>query len=227
MSNLQDVPLAEPEVLPVADSEEAQMSKANSLKRFFKISKKPAVKEYGSDVSLNGDNKELRKTSTLSRLFSRKKLPTKDGANKDGPNKDEPEQSSSMGTPMTQEKPEKPNPKAVKSSMSMYWKRLFHLHKAQNQEGGSGLDQGPVNGPEEVHELKLVQNDSEVQGDLDEPDLEPEKEPKQPVTTSEAEPKKIASRENIQSTLDRCHNLSSEPKDEEAKQPDPAIANLQ
>ncbi|KAH8255643.1 hypothetical protein KR038_007737, partial [Drosophila bunnanda] len=212
MSNLQDVPLAEPEVLPVADSEEAQMSKTNSLKRFFKISKKPAIKEYASDVSIDGDNKELRKTSTLSRLFSRKKLPNKDGASKDAPNTDEPEQSSSMGIPMTQEKP-LTAPKTVKSSMSMYWKRLFHLHKAQNQEGGSGPDQGPVNGPEEVHELKLVQNDSEVQANLDEPDLEP----KQPEATLETEPKKIASGEKILSSLDRGHCVASGPKDEESR----------
>ncbi|KAH8249355.1 hypothetical protein KR032_008846, partial [Drosophila birchii] len=164
MSNLQDVPLAEAQVLSEADAEEAQISKANSLKRFFKISKKPAVKEYASEASLDGDNKELRKTSTLSRIFSRKKLP----------NKDEPEQSSSMPPPIPQDKPLM---KPVKSSMSMYWKRLFHLHKAQNQDGGSGTEQSHVNGPEEVHELKLVQADSEAQTDLDEPDLKPKKEP--------------------------------------------------
>ncbi|KAH8281651.1 hypothetical protein KR054_001988, partial [Drosophila jambulina] len=173
MSNLQDVPLAEPGVLTVADSEETQMSKNNSLKRFFKLSKKPAVKEYASDVSL-GDNKELRKTSTLSRIFSRKKLPSND----------EPEQSGSI-----QEDRPSTTPKPVKSSMSMYWKRLFNLHKNQNQDGTSGQEQSAVNGPEEVHELKLVQNDLEGQTDLDEPDIEPKQETPPEMVSKPREPK--------------------------------------
>ncbi|KAH8334244.1 hypothetical protein KR059_007918 [Drosophila kikkawai] len=243
MSNLQDVPLNESEGLP---GEDAQMSKTNSLKRFFKLSKKPALKEYGSETSIEGD-KELGKSKTLSRIFSRRKIPNKDGPKKDEPNTNGPEQSSSMSTPIQQDKPLTTTKPGVKSSMSMYWKRLFHLHKAQNQDEGSGPEQTAVNGPEEVHELQLVPNDSEVQvQDSNEPDLEakpklkPETAPKtqlekvpkpQPETAQKPQPekapkpesKKLNSDEKILSALES--GLVAQPKEEKPEEPAPVVAN--
>ncbi|XP_017033882.1 uncharacterized protein [Drosophila kikkawai] len=252
MSNLQDVPLNESEGLP---GEDAQMSKTNSLKRFFKLSKKPALKEYGSETSIEGDNKELGKSKTLSRIFSRRKIPNKDGPKKDEPNTDGPEQSSSMSTPNQQDKPLTTTKPGVKSSMSMYWKRLFHLHKAQNQDEGSGPEQTAVNGPEEVHELQLVPNDSEVQiQDSNEPDLEakpklqPEAAPKtqsekapktqlekvpkpQPETTQKQQPEKAPKPESKKLNSDEKilsaleSGLVAQPKEEKPKEPAPVVAN--
>lgn len=202
MSNLQDVPLADPEGLPTAVAEESAGSKTSSLKRFFKLSKKPALQDHAvkpSKTSIEGDNKELGKSNTLSRIFARKKATPRDGL----------EQSSSVGIPIEKDKP-LANPKpAIKASMSMYWKRLFHLHKTQNQEAGSGADKGAVNGPEEVHELQLVQNDPEnPTTDLEQPDLDANQE-SEPQTVSE----KATASDQILSALESGHRLAVESKD--------------
>jgi len=75
MSNLQDVPLADPEVLPVDDSDVTPAPKSNSLKRFFKISKKPLMRDQVEEVSETSsqDHKELGRSNTISRFFTRLK----------------------------------------------------------------------------------------------------------------------------------------------------------
>lgn len=76
MSNLEDIPLAEPQTLPVAPSEITQASKSNSLKRFFKVSKKPLIRDQpddDSDASSDDNAKEGSKPKTLTRFFTRNK----------------------------------------------------------------------------------------------------------------------------------------------------------
>lgn len=79
MSSLQDIPLADPEGLSVEGPEVAPAPKSNSLKRFFKISKKPMMRDQveDDDETSSQDNKDLGKSNTISRFFTRMK-----GANK-------------------------------------------------------------------------------------------------------------------------------------------------
>ncbi|KAH8344412.1 hypothetical protein KR084_011033, partial [Drosophila pseudotakahashii] len=155
MSNLQDVPLADPEGLPVVDgSEVTPAPKSSSLKRFFKISKKPLMRDHVEEVSETSsqDNRELGRSNTISRFFTRLK-----GSNKDGQ-----EQSSSIAEPVEHEKP-MPNAKpTIKTSISTYWKLLFHRQKSHRQNAGFGLSQNAESEPEEVHELQPVNHESET-----------------------------------------------------------------
>ncbi|XP_016959981.1 uncharacterized protein LOC108031253 [Drosophila biarmipes] len=155
MSNLQDVPLADPEVLPVDGSEVTPAPKSSSLKRFFKISKKPLMRDQVEEVSETSsqDNKELGRSNTISRFFTRLKGSSKDGQ----------EQSSSVADAVAHEKPV-PNAKpTIKTSISSYWKLLFNRQKNQRQNAGFGLSNNVQNGEvEEVHELQPVNHESET-----------------------------------------------------------------
>ncbi|KRK05755.1 uncharacterized protein Dyak_GE27559, partial [Drosophila yakuba] len=75
MSNLQDIPLADHEGLTVDGSEVTPTPKSNSLKRFFKISKKPLMRDQveDDDETSSQDNKELGRSNTISRFFTRLK----------------------------------------------------------------------------------------------------------------------------------------------------------
>ncbi|KAH8324990.1 hypothetical protein KR074_002245, partial [Drosophila pseudoananassae] len=152
MSNLEDIPLAEPQALPVASSEMSQSSKSNSLKRFFKVSKKPLMRDQAdedSDASDEDNAKEDSKPKTLTRFFSRNKTAQKDVA----------ESSNSMENPISEREKPIPNAKpTIKASISSYWKLLFHRQK-NRQDAGSGAQQSSLGATEEeeVHELQPVQ----------------------------------------------------------------------
>ncbi|KAH8326247.1 hypothetical protein KR067_004050, partial [Drosophila pandora] len=152
MSNLEDIPLAEPQTLPVAPSEITQASKSNSLKRFFKVSKKPLIRDQpddDSDASSDDNAKEGGKPKTLTRFFTRNKTVQKDVV----------EATNAMGSPVTEQEKPIPNAKpTIKASISTYWKLLFHRQK-NRQDAGSGAQQSNLGAAEqeEVHELQQVQ----------------------------------------------------------------------
>ncbi|XP_052843764.1 uncharacterized protein LOC128257008 [Drosophila gunungcola] len=223
MSNLQEIPLAEPEGLEVASSDVTPTPKSNSLKRFFKISKKPLMRDQAEDVSESSsseDPKELGKSNTISRFFTRKK----------GASKDVPEQSSSIADPEEQEKPQ-PNVKpTIKTSISSYWKILFHRQKGQRQNADFGPSNSAGNDPEEVHEMQPVPQESEhelqsdvkvEQSDIEEYSTDPE--PPQPMPKKNLANK--ASGEEILSALEGGQLSSVELEDGESGQPSPVIVN--
>ncbi|EDV48507.1 uncharacterized protein LOC6553816 [Drosophila erecta] len=155
MSNLQDIPLGD-QGLPVDGPEVAPTPKSNSLKRFFKISKKPLMRDQveDDDDSSSQDNKELGKSNTISRFFTRLK-----GANKDGQ-----EASGSAVDPVEHEKP-LPNAKpTIKTSISSYWKLLFNRQKSQRQTAvfGQSNNSNVENESEEIHELQPVNQDPDA-----------------------------------------------------------------
>ncbi|EDX12355.1 uncharacterized protein LOC6727472 [Drosophila simulans] len=157
MSGLQDIPLADPEGLSVEGPEVAAAPKSNSLKRFFKISKKPLMRDQAEDDDENSsqDNKELGKSNTISRFFTRMK-----GAN----NKDTQDPSSSVVEPVEHDKP-LPNAKpTIKTSISSYWKVLFNRQKSQRQNAAFGESTANKvdNESEEVHELQPVGQDPDT-----------------------------------------------------------------
>ncbi|XP_039491811.1 uncharacterized protein LOC120451870 [Drosophila santomea] len=156
MSNLQDIPLADPEGLTVDGSEVTPTPKSNSLKRFFKISKKPLMRDQveDDDETSSQDNKELGKSNTISRFFTRLK----------GASKDVQEPSRSVVEPVEHEKP-LPNAKpTIKTSISSYWKLLFNRQKSQRQNVGFGQSNSNNvgNESEEVHELQPVNQDPDT-----------------------------------------------------------------
>ncbi|KAH8358996.1 hypothetical protein KR093_003790, partial [Drosophila rubida] len=142
MSNLQDVPLADPENLPPTDAQNVAATKSNSLKRFFKLGKKST-----SSQDINADacevvveeevSKDTGKPRTISRFLTRLK-----GTNKTG---DLPvaepavEPASGSSPPAAEEASQKPAPvpnakPTLKTSISSYWKMLFHRQKAANRQ---------------------------------------------------------------------------------------------
>ncbi|KAI8044463.1 hypothetical protein M5D96_000626 [Drosophila gunungcola] len=211
MSNLQEIPLAEPEGLEVASSDVTPTPKSNSLKRFFKISKKPLMRDQAEDVSESSsseDPKELGKSNTIN----------------------VPEQSSSIADPEEQEKPQ-PNVKpTIKTSISSYWKILFHRQKGQRQNADFGPSNSAGNDPEEVHEMQPVPQESEhelqsdvkvEQSDIEEYSTDPE--PPQPMPKKNLANK--ASGEEILSALEGGQLSSVELEDGESGQPSPVIVN--
>ncbi|XP_016982756.1 uncharacterized protein LOC108047169 [Drosophila rhopaloa] len=224
MSNLQDIPLADPEGLPVAGSDVTPTPKSNSLKRFFKISKKPQMRDQVEDVSESSsseDPKELGKSNTISRFFTRLT-----GANKDGQ-----EQSSSIPDPVEQERP-LPNAKpTIKTSISSYWKILFHRQKAQRQNLGFGPEKNAVNDPEEVHEMQPVHQESEPefqsnaqveeQPAIEEYSTDPE--PPEPLPKKSVTNKPCG--KEILSALEDGQLSTVEREDEESVQPAPPFVN--
>ncbi|XP_001360020.3 uncharacterized protein [Drosophila pseudoobscura] len=161
MSNMQDVPLPEPEGLDGSGVASTVSTKSTSLKRFFKLSKKPHnFQEELQDVAESaGRQKDPSKNNTMGRFFTRFKNAQKDG--------DEPVSSTSNVTTVAGEEEQQqqdqgqvsnkplPNVKpTIKESISSYWKMLFTRTKAQKQ-AGSGMSVGM----EEVHELQQVKQD--------------------------------------------------------------------
>ncbi|KAH8399484.1 hypothetical protein KR215_011694 [Drosophila sulfurigaster] len=176
MSNLQDVPLAEPEnIPPPTEQQNVTGNKSNSLKRFFKMGKKSA-----SSQDINADAcevvvedqegiKDPAKPRTISRLLTRLK-----GANKTG---DLPateamtEPASGSNPPVVEEGSERiapaPNAKpTLKTSISSYWKLLFHRQKAANRQGADADAAGeqPTIEPKEMQQQqqKLVQQEQQT-----------------------------------------------------------------
>ncbi|XP_017845906.1 immunoglobulin A1 protease autotransporter isoform X2 [Drosophila busckii] len=144
MSNLQDVPLAEPEQMAedvAATGAETAEHKSNSLKRFFKMGKKSSnLSEANDEVSAEVEediNKEQTKHNSISRFLTR----LKNNPNKTSETADN-HTSSNMAVQTEQseiggEKPEKPAPNAkhnLRTSISGYWKMLFHRQKNANQQ---------------------------------------------------------------------------------------------
>ncbi|XP_017102688.2 uncharacterized protein [Drosophila bipectinata] len=215
MSNLEDIPLEEPQALPAAPSETSQPSKSNSLKRFFKVSKKPLMRDQADDESDASDEdnaKEDSKPKTLTRFFSRNKTAQKDVA----------EPSNSMENPITQREKPIPNVKpTIKASISSYWKLLFHRQK-NRQDAGSGAQQSGLGATEEeeLHELQPVQlQDSRSQSntDLKEGNMEETSTDPKPKT-----PKETA--EELQDSLEAGLTSTADPATE-TELPSPALAN--
>ncbi|XP_064550765.1 uncharacterized protein LOC135436922 isoform X2 [Drosophila montana] len=136
MSNLQDVPLAEPEDLPTIEQDTAG-SKSNSLKRFFKLGKKSNTSQESSqdaseEVSELEDeaNKDPAKPGSISRLLTRLKGSSKTEQN-------EPTSSNNETAVEAEEATDKPVPNlkpTIKTSISGYWKQLFHRQKVANRQ---------------------------------------------------------------------------------------------
>ncbi|XP_016993940.2 uncharacterized protein [Drosophila takahashii] len=224
MSNLQDVPLADPEGLPVVDGSEATPApKSSSLKRFFKISKKPLMRDHVEEVSETSsqDNRELGRSNTISRFFTRLK-----GSNKDGQ-----EQSSSIADPVEHDQKPMPNAKpTIKTSISTYWKLLFHRQKNHRQNAGFGLSQNAEGESEEVHELQPVNHESETEFQspvkVEEAEVEEsgtDSEPSNPKAKKSVANK--ASGEEILNALEGGQLSIAEREDEEAIQPAPTSVN--
>ncbi|KAH8280091.1 hypothetical protein KR018_007526, partial [Drosophila ironensis] len=152
MSNLQEVPLAEPEVLSAVPSalSDQQPAKSSSLKRFFKVSKKPHMRDHldeDSDAS-SSDEAVKEKPKTLGRFFMRNR-----GASK----AHVPDSSSNLTNTKSEHERPVPNVKpTIKASISTYWKLLFHRQKANRQDMGAMADEANAQ-QEEVHELQPVQ----------------------------------------------------------------------
>ncbi|KAH8369102.1 hypothetical protein KR009_001056 [Drosophila setifemur] len=162
MSNLQDIPLADPEGLPETGSEVSQPSKSSSLKRFFKVSKKPQMRdqmEEESGESSDENTKEGAKSNTLSRFLTRMK-----GTNKDAAEKDDPSITNSAPNFEDVEKPAPNTKPTIKASISTYWKHLFHRQRSHRHDVGSEAVNSSTavsqQNEEEVHELKQVLNDT-------------------------------------------------------------------
>ncbi|XP_017084722.2 uncharacterized protein LOC108117061 [Drosophila eugracilis] len=225
MSNLQEIPLADPEGLPVDGSNVATTPKSNSLKRFFKISKKPMMRDQVEDESETSsqDNKELGKSNTISRFFTRMKGSSKDGQ----------EQSTSIAAdPVDPEKP-LPNIKpTIKTSISTYWKLLFNRQKSQRQNAKLGLNDNPENDSEEVHELQPVNQETETDGQPDAKEDQPEiKEERMDSEVPKASSlKPVAHKASGQDILNALEGgqltTNSEPVDEDFIQPAPGSLNL-
>ncbi|XP_017060688.1 uncharacterized protein LOC108101030 [Drosophila ficusphila] len=223
MSNLQEISLAGPECLPVTETNVTPPPKSNSLKRFFKISKKPLVRDQvdNDSVSSSEDNKELGKSRTISRFFTRLKKTNKVSVDQ--------EQSSSIAEPEVREKPP-PNPKLrVKSSISSYWKLLFQRQKAQRQIAEFGLENSPENMVEEVHELQPVNHESETEirptenVEETEIDVKADSEPPQPMAKRNVANK--ASAQEMLSALEGGQLPTVEDEEEETIQPVPTFVN--
>ncbi|KAH8310778.1 hypothetical protein KR044_002997 [Drosophila immigrans] len=169
MSNLQDVPLAEPEIIPPTDPQNVTGTKSNSLKRFFKLGKKSnSTQDINADACEAVDDEAGKDAAarprTISRLLTRLK-----GANKTG---DLPaaepaiESASGSNPPAAEEDGEKPTPEPVplevavpvpnakptlKTSISSYWKLLFHRQKSANRQGADA-DQEPAVATKEMQQ---------------------------------------------------------------------------
>ncbi|EDW68124.1 uncharacterized protein [Drosophila virilis] len=158
MSNLQDVPLAEPEDLPTIEQDTAG-SKSNSLKRFFKLGKKSNTSQEASDevTELEDEaNKDPAKPGSISRLLTRLKGNSKTEQN---------EPTSSNNETAVEEAADKPVPNlkpTIKTSISGYWKQLFHRQKVANrQEQKSATDQETIELQDEPQEsMEPQQTDS-------------------------------------------------------------------
>ncbi|XP_030556439.1 uncharacterized protein LOC115759607 isoform X2 [Drosophila novamexicana] len=141
MSNLQDVPLAEPEDLPTIEQDTAG-SKSNSLKRFFKLGKKSNTSQEACEevTELEDEaNKDPAKPGSISRLLTRLKGNSKTEQN---------EPTSSNNETAVEEAADKPVPNlkpTIKTSISGYWKQLFHRQKVANrQEQKPATDQETI-----------------------------------------------------------------------------------
>nr|XP_036672702.1 uncharacterized protein LOC108010748 [Drosophila suzukii] len=225
MSNLQDVPLADPEVLPVDGSDVTPAPKSSSLKRFFKISKKPLMRDQVEEVSETSsqDHKELGRSNTISRFFTRLKGSSKDGQ----------EQSSSVTDAVQHEKP-LPNVKpTIKTSISSYWKLLFHRQKNQRQNAGFGLSNNVENvESEEVHELQPVNHESETDcqsnpkledSEIDDNTSDPAQEP--PIALAKKSVANKASGQEALSALEGGQLSIAEAEIEDSIQPAPTFVN--
>ncbi|KAH8406736.1 hypothetical protein KR222_008536 [Zaprionus bogoriensis] len=137
MSNLQDVPLAEPENMLSAEPS-LTGPKTNSLKRFFKLGKKSnSSQEISEDVCEPEDdvNKDATKPGSISRFLTRLK----------GSNKSESGEQNVSSLSMLEESADRPLPNAkptLKTSISNYWKLLFHRQKVANRQGMEAEQQG-------------------------------------------------------------------------------------
>lgn len=186
MSNLENIPLAEPQALPMAPSEITQASKASSLKRFFKVSKKPLIRDQpddDSDASSDDNAKEGSKPKTLTRFFQRNKTGNKGKISVYHILRsitifppDVLEASNTVERSVSEQEKPIPNAKpTIKASISTYWKLLFHRQKTR-QDAGSGAEQSNLGAAEqeEVHELQQVQlqeSQSHSNTDLKETDV--------------------------------------------------------
>ncbi|SPP83774.1 uncharacterized protein LOC117586455 isoform X1 [Drosophila guanche] len=168
MSNMQDVPLADPEEgIAGSVASSTATPKSSSLKRFFKLSKKPHnLQDELQDMTESAvRQKDPSKNNTVGRFFTRFKHAHKDGSEEpssstsneatDAGEEHELEQSQRKNKPSPNMKP------TIKESISGYWKQLFNRNKAQKQDGIAGMSDGV----EEVHELQQVKQD---QSQLDE-----------------------------------------------------------
>ncbi|EDV98625.1 uncharacterized protein LOC6569973 [Drosophila grimshawi] len=157
MSNLQDVPLTEPEnIIPTTNDSttdnDTSGPKSNSLKRFFKLGKKAnPTQNFAEDGNELDDevNKDTAKPGTINRLLTRLKSTSKT----------ESIEPSTSTNPDMEETSGKPAPNAkptLKSSISTYWRHLFHRQKAINREGSHDHQDFPETKQEAI-ELNQVQ----------------------------------------------------------------------
>ncbi|TDG47593.1 hypothetical protein AWZ03_006032 [Drosophila navojoa] len=187
MSNLQDVPLAAPETMPTAEHDTAG-TKSNSLKRFFKLGRKSITpSDFSEDqIDLEDEAKDPGKPGSISRFLTRLKGTTKSTVQFTEP--DEP--ASSTVSPAVEEATDKPVPNAkptIKTSISGYWKQLFHRQKAANrQEEKPAIEMENV---PESPQISQEQQSDPVQAE-EEPTI-PAAEPL-PETTDITEPEKTS-----------------------------------
>ncbi|KAL7727256.1 hypothetical protein ACLKA6_016014 [Drosophila palustris] len=171
MSNLQDVPLAEPENLPPTD-QNATGNKSNSLKRFFKLGKKTnssqEINAEASEVAAVEDEAKKDpavKPGSIGRFLTRFKGTSKTG---DLTITEPTEATSSSPTADVEEAVEKPAPNAkptLKTSISSYWKVLFHRQKAANNRQGADSEEEPGAATEQLmdsNEMQQVQQEQQT-----------------------------------------------------------------
>ncbi|XP_022215826.2 uncharacterized protein LOC111069911 [Drosophila obscura] len=197
MSNMQDVPLAEPEVMAGSVASSTATTKSSSLKRFFKLSKKP----HNLQDELQDANesvvrqKDPSKNNTVGRFFTRFKHAHKDVS--DEPSSSASTEATDAGEEQQQQEQaqgqgsNKPSPNmkpTIKESISGYWKMLFNRTKAQKHDG-SGMSDGMSDGMEEVHELQQVKQDQHQSDEMSEgSDREEHTEPTQNLNQQQPEP---------------------------------------
>lgn len=166
MSNLQDVPLAEPENIPTTE-QNATGNKTNSLKRFFKLGKKSNssqdINADASEMLEDESNKDPSKHKSISRFLTRLKGTSKPG---DLPNTDPTEPTSSVQI-VAEEAVEKPVPNAkptLKTSISTYWKLLFHRQKAANRQGVDSEQDSelPSEQQMDMNEIQQIQQEQQT-----------------------------------------------------------------
>ncbi|XP_034485684.1 uncharacterized protein LOC117790361 isoform X2 [Drosophila innubila] len=167
MSNLQDVPLAEPENQTPTD-QNTTGHKSNSLKRFFKLGKKSNssqdINAEAGEVTEEEANKDPAKPGSISRFLTRLK-----GTSKTGDlTITEPGESTSSSPTAVEVAVERPVPNAkptLKTSISSYWKVLFHRQKAANRQGAESEQEPAATATEQSvdsHGMQQVQQEQQT-----------------------------------------------------------------